>query len=70
MALVARCLPAAAAAAMTDVSAQRHNGGTSTVGVAARDFASSLRSLLEITRAVRSGADVDPVLDAIARGVA
>jgi diguanylate cyclase (GGDEF)-like protein len=55
---------------MTDVSAQRHNGGTSTVGVAARDFASSLRSLLEITRAVRSGADVDPVLDAIARVVA
>ena len=30
-------------------------------GVAARDFASSLRSLLEIAKAVRSGADVDSV---------
>lgn len=38
-------------------------------GVAARDFASSLRSLLEIAKAVRSGADVDSVLDAIARVV-
>ena len=38
-------------------------------GVAARDFASSLRSLLEITKAVRSGADVDSVVDAIARVV-
>ncbi|MFL5920502.1 MAG: diguanylate cyclase domain-containing protein [Gaiellaceae bacterium] len=38
-------------------------------GVAARDFTSSLRSLLEITKAVRSGADVDSVVDAIARVV-
>jgi diguanylate cyclase (GGDEF)-like protein len=38
-------------------------------GVAARDFASSLRSLLEIAKAVRSGADVDSVVDAIARVV-
>jgi diguanylate cyclase (GGDEF)-like protein len=38
-------------------------------GVAARDFASSLLSLLEIAKAVRSGADVDSVLDAIARVV-
>jgi diguanylate cyclase (GGDEF)-like protein len=35
----------------------------------AGDFASSLRSLLEIAKAVRSGADVDSVLDAIARVV-
>jgi diguanylate cyclase (GGDEF)-like protein len=38
-------------------------------GVAARDFASSLRSLLEIAKAVRSGADVESVVDAIARVV-
>ena len=38
-------------------------------GVAARDFACSLRSLLEFAKAVRSGADVDSVLDAIARVV-
>ena len=44
--------------------------GAPGAGVAAREFASSLRSLLEITRTVRSGADVDSVLDAIARVVA
>jgi diguanylate cyclase (GGDEF)-like protein len=44
----------------------RPRGGA---GVAARDFASSLRSLLEIAKAVRSGADVDSVVDAIARVV-
>jgi diguanylate cyclase (GGDEF)-like protein len=38
-------------------------------GVTARDFVASLRSLLEITKSVRSGADVDSVLDAIARVV-
>src|SRR5919198_641171 len=38
--------------------------------VEARDLASSLHSLLEITRAVRSGEDVACVLDAIARVVA
>jgi diguanylate cyclase (GGDEF)-like protein len=38
--------------------------------VEARDLASSLHSLLEITRAVRSGADVGSLLDAIARVVA
>ncbi|HVD12591.1 MAG TPA: diguanylate cyclase [Gaiellaceae bacterium] len=43
---------------------------TPTAGVAARAFASSLHSLLEITRAVRGGADVGSVLDAIARVVA
>jgi diguanylate cyclase (GGDEF)-like protein len=37
--------------------------------VEARDLASSLHSLLEITRAVRSGADVGSLLDAIARVV-
>jgi diguanylate cyclase (GGDEF)-like protein len=44
----------------------RPRGGA---GVAARDFASSLRSVLEIAKAVRSGADVDSVVDAIARVV-
>src|SRR5512142_2292137 len=42
-----------------------HNA--SSTGVAARDVVSSLRSLLEITKAVRTGADVDSVLDGIAR---
>ncbi|HSC50344.1 MAG TPA: sensor domain-containing diguanylate cyclase [Gaiellaceae bacterium] len=45
-----------------------HNArGASSTGVAARDVVSSLRSLLEITKAVRTGADVDSVLDGIAR---
>jgi len=56
---------------MTDTNAFIGDGAnTPAVGVAARDFASSLHSLLDITRAVRSGADVGPVLDAIARVVA
>lgn len=52
---------------MTDTNAFNEDAGAPTAGVAARDFASSLHSLLEITRAVRSGADVGSVLDAIAR---
>jgi diguanylate cyclase (GGDEF)-like protein len=40
-----------------------------TAGVAARDLAASLHALLEITRAVRGGADVGSVLDAIGRVV-
>jgi diguanylate cyclase (GGDEF)-like protein len=55
---------------MTDTNAFNHDAHAPTAGVAARDFAASLRSLLEITRAVRSGADVGSVLDAIARVVA
>ena len=49
-----------------------HSGASSasSTGVAARDVVSSLRSLLEITRAVRTGADVDSVLDGIARVIA
>jgi hypothetical protein len=55
---------------MTETNDFRRDGRAPTAGVAARDFASSLHSLLEITRAVRSGADVGSVLDAIARVVA
>jgi diguanylate cyclase (GGDEF)-like protein len=55
---------------MTETNAFRRDAHAPTAGVAARDFASSLHSLLEITRAVRSGADVGSVLDAIARVVA
>jgi len=45
-------------------------GRDARAGVTARDFVSSLHSLLEIVKAVRSGAEVDSVLDAIARVVA
>jgi diguanylate cyclase (GGDEF)-like protein len=55
---------------MTDTDAFTRDASAPTAGVAARDFAASLHSLLEITRAVRSGADVGPVLDAIARVLA
>jgi diguanylate cyclase (GGDEF)-like protein len=54
---------------MTNTPIQEHEPRPRGAGVAARDFASSLRSLLEITKAVRSGADVDSVVDAIARVV-
>ena len=54
---------------MTDTHAHDNPARPRGASVAARDFASSLRSLLEITKAVRSGADVDSVLDAIARVV-
>jgi len=49
-----------------------HSGASSasSTGVAARDVVSSLRSLLEITKAVRTGADVESVLDGIARVIA
>jgi len=49
-----------------------HTGASSALstGVAARDVVSSLRSLLKITKAVRTGADVDSVLDGIARVIA
>jgi diguanylate cyclase (GGDEF)-like protein len=39
-------------------------------GLAAAEFASSLQGLLEVSRAVRSGADVGSVLSTIARAVA
>ncbi len=54
---------------MTDRHAHKDEARPRGAGVATRDFASSLRSLLEITKAVRSGADVDSVVDAIARVV-
>jgi len=55
---------------MTESNALKRDAHAPAAGVAARDFASSLHSLLEITRAVRSGADVGSVLDASARVVA
>src|SRR5919197_1688642 len=54
---------------MTDVN-PTSDARTPTRHVEARDLASSLHSLLEITRAVRSGADVSSLVDAIARVVA
>jgi diguanylate cyclase (GGDEF)-like protein len=54
---------------MTDVN-PISDARTPTRHVEARDLASSLHSLVEITRAVRSGADVGSVVDAIARVVA
>jgi len=56
---------------MTEMNPTQDDTGTRVAAhVEARDLASSLHSLLEITRAVRSGADVDSLLDAIARVVA
>jgi diguanylate cyclase (GGDEF)-like protein len=56
---------------MTEIDSNHRDGRTPAAGhVEARDLASSLHSLLEITRAVRSGADVSSVVDAIARVVA
>jgi diguanylate cyclase (GGDEF)-like protein len=55
---------------MTESNAPTRDAHAPAAGVAAQDFASSLHSLLEITRAVRSGADVGSVLDASARVVA
>jgi diguanylate cyclase (GGDEF)-like protein len=55
---------------MTESNAFTRDAHAPAAGVAAQDFASSLHSLLEITRAVRSGADVGSVLDASARVVA
>jgi diguanylate cyclase (GGDEF)-like protein len=52
---------------MTDSNALNPDANAPSAGVAARDFAASLHSLLEITRAVRGGADVGSVLDATAR---
>jgi diguanylate cyclase (GGDEF)-like protein len=56
---------------MTEVNPTQEDERTrAAVHVKARDLASSLHSLLEITRAVRSGADVSSVVDAVARVVA
>jgi diguanylate cyclase (GGDEF)-like protein len=55
---------------MNEIQAHKDEARPGGAGLAARDFASSLRSLLEITKTVRTGADVDSVVDAIARVVA
>jgi len=56
---------------MTETNLTQEDALTRSTGhVEARDLASSLHSLLEITKTVRSGADVGSVLDAIARVVA
>ena len=53
---------------MTNTHTQREINGSSEA-VATAEFASSLQSLLAVSRAVRSGADVGSVLDTIARSV-
>ena len=55
---------------MTATDTPDHALRATRAGVGARELVASLQSLLEITKAVRSGADVDSVLDAIARVVA
>jgi diguanylate cyclase (GGDEF)-like protein len=55
---------------MNEIQAHKDEARPRGAGLAARDLASSLRSLLEITKTVRTGADVDSVVDAIARVVA
>jgi diguanylate cyclase (GGDEF)-like protein len=55
---------------MTEMNPTSDDARTPSRHVEARDLASSLHSLLEITKAVRSGEDVACVLDAIARVVA
>jgi diguanylate cyclase (GGDEF)-like protein len=62
-------VPVAGAAAMTGAHPQPEPERASGAGVAAADFASSLHSLLEVTRAVRGGFDVNSVLSTIARAV-
>src|SRR5262249_39922521 len=55
---------------MRDLDTYERADGAVRAGVAERDFVASLRALLEITKAVRSGADVESVLDGIARVIA
>ena len=54
---------------MTDTHSQRAERRASNAVAATRTFASSLQGLLEVTRAVRSGADVGSVLKTTARAV-
>ena len=54
---------------MTDTHSQRGEARATNAGAATRTFASSLQGLLEVTRAVRSGANVSSVLTTIARAV-
>ena len=64
------CVSEQTAAAIRHLEAHDSAGRDARAGVTARDFVSSLHSLLEIVKAVRGGADVDSVLDAIARVIA
>ena len=54
---------------MTDTHSQRAEARASNAVVGTHSLASSLQGLLEVTRAVRSGADVGSVLKTIARAV-
>src|SRR5262245_24062660 len=54
---------------MTDSHLQRVETRATDAGAATHTFASSLQGLLEVTRAVRSGADVGSVLKTTARAV-
>jgi diguanylate cyclase (GGDEF)-like protein len=54
---------------MTDSHTQTGTHGSDGAAVARAEFASSLRGLLEVSTAVRSGADVGSVLDTIAGAV-
>lgn len=55
---------------MTNTHPKTEDSRADEAGVAAPEFASSLQTLLEVTRAVRSGGDVGSVLSTIAQAVA
>jgi diguanylate cyclase (GGDEF)-like protein len=64
------CVPGQGpAAAMTNSQIQTGPRGSGDAAVAEAEFASSLQGLLDVSRAVRSGADVGSVLDTIAGAV-
>src|SRR5213078_3194300 len=54
---------------MTNLHTQTGLQGSGDVPVAEAEFGSSLQGLLEVSRAVRSGADIGSVLDTIAGAV-
>ena len=64
------CLGRRPSCGMRNGDTNSDSDGTPTTGLASRDVIGSLRALLEITKAVRTGADVDSVLDGIARVIA
>src|SRR3954454_15773768 len=55
---------------MTNTQPQREDASMTSANVAATEFALSLQGLLDVSRAVRSGAEVGFVLSEIARAVA
>ena len=55
---------------MTNIQPQREDARATSANLAATEFALSLQGLLDVSRAVRSGADVGFVLSTIARAVA